>query len=144
MFRQCQLSRESCFLLSCLSYHLQSESIVFFLYSRAARVISQISQSRQRTLTLTLDNWLGYFRALLVFFRGFLVVFFFSFRSRKSVTPLLGNLRNFGVFILAKCRGSSNKLNTYFLRSLDSSLFICRWIFNRRKKEGCKVWKGKK
>ena len=52
-------------------------------------------------------------------FRGFLVVLFLSFCSRKSVTPLLGNLSNFKVFILAKCCGSYNKFNTYFLRSFS-------------------------
>ena len=38
-----------------------SPRFVFFWYSRATRVISQISQSRQRTLTLTLENWRGHF-----------------------------------------------------------------------------------
>ena len=38
-----------------------SSPLVFFLYSRAERVISQISQSRQRTLTLILENRRGYF-----------------------------------------------------------------------------------
>ena len=44
---------------------------------------------------------------------------FLSFRSRKFVIPSLGNLRSFGAFISAKCCGSFNKFNTYFLRSLD-------------------------
>ena len=50
---------------------------------------------------------------------GGLSVVIFSFRSRKFVTPLLGNLRNFGVFISAELRVSLNKFNTYFLRSME-------------------------
>ena len=52
---------------------------------------------------------------------------FLSFRS--FVTPLLASLWSFGVFILAKCCGSLNKFNTYFLRSLDFSLFFRKWTF---------------
>ena len=52
-----------------------------------------------------------------------------SFRSRKFVTPLFGILRRFGVFILAKYCGSFKKFDTYFLQSLDSSLFFRGWIF---------------
>ena len=37
-------------------------------------------------------------------------------RSRKFVTPLFRILGSFGVFISAKCCGSFNKLNIYFLR----------------------------
>ena len=44
---------------------------VFFSYSRASHMISQISQSRQRTLTLTLENWRGHFRLLLFVPRSF-------------------------------------------------------------------------
>ena len=69
------------------------------------------------------------FGVLLVCFRGVLVICFLSFRALKSVTPLFGNLRSFGVFILAKRGGLFNKFNTYFLRSLDSSLFFRNWIF---------------
>ena len=66
----------------------------------------------------------------------------YSSRTRPSLTPsswmiadfLLGNLRNFGVFISAELRVSLNKFNKYFLRSLDSHLFIRRWIFNRKKR----------
>ena len=54
---------------------------------------------------------------------------FLNFRSRKYVTSLFGILKNFGVFISAKCCGSLNKFNTYFLRSLDSSLFFRKRIF---------------
>ena len=36
-------------------------TFVFLLYSRAARVISQTSQSCQRNLALTLENWRGHF-----------------------------------------------------------------------------------
>ena len=36
--------------------------------------------------------------------------------------------RSFRVFILAKCYGSFNKFNTYFLWSLDSSLFFFKLI----------------
>ena len=36
-------------------------------------------------------------------------------------TPLLLNL--------AKCGGSFNKFNTYFLRSFDFSLFFRKWTF---------------
>ena len=39
-----------------LQFFSSSLPFVFFFYSRAARVISQISQSRQRALTLTLEN----------------------------------------------------------------------------------------
>ena len=69
------------------------------------------------------------FRILLVCFRGVLVIFFLSFRSRKSVTLLFGILGSFGVFILAKRGGLFNKFNTYFLQSLDSNLFFRNWIF---------------
>ena len=69
------------------------------------------------------------FRILLVCFRGVLVIFFLSFRSRKSVTLLFGILRSFGIFILAKRGGLFNKFNTYFPRSLDSNLFFRNWIF---------------
>ena len=48
---------------------------------------------------------------------------------RKFVIPLFGKLRIFGVFILAKCCGSFTKYDTYFLRSLDFSLFFSKWIF---------------
>ena len=44
-------------------------------------------------------------------------------------------LRSFGVFILVKCCGSFNKFNTYFLRSLDSSLFFRLRIFTLSVKE---------
>ena len=44
-------------------------TFVFLLYSRAARVISQTSQSCQRNLALTLENWRGHFsRTLSLFF----------------------------------------------------------------------------
>ena len=66
---------------------------------------------------------------------------FLSFRSLKFVTPLLANLRSFGVFILARCCGSLNKFNTYFLRSSDSSLFFRKLIFYKKtpsaKTESC-------
>ena len=48
---------------------------------------------------------------------------------RKFVIPLFGKLRIFGVFILAKCCGSFTKSDTYFLRSLDLSLFLSKLIF---------------
>ena len=69
------------------------------------------------------------FRVLLVLFSRSFNQLFLSFRSRKFVTPLFGILRSYGIFILAKCCGSFNKFNTYFLRSLDSSLFFRKWIF---------------
>ena len=66
---------------------------------------------------------------------------FLSFRSLKFVTPLLANLRSFGVFILARCCGSLNKFNTYFLRSSDSSLFFRKLFFYKKtpsaKTESC-------
>ena len=66
---------------------------------------------------------------------------FLSFRSLKFVTPLLANLRSFGVFILARCCGSWKKFNTYFLRSSDSSLFSRKLIFYKKtpsaKTESC-------
>ena len=61
------------------------------------------------------------FLVLFVGLRGVLVVL--SFRSRKFVTPLFGILR-VGFFILVDCCGSIYKFNTYFLRSLDASLFF--------------------
>ena len=51
-----------------------------------------------------------------------------SVRSRKFVTPLFEILRSFEVFISAKRCGSFNKFNTYFLRSLDRSLFFRKRI----------------
>ena len=75
---------------------------------------SQISQSRQRTLTLTLGNRRRHFSRTFSLFSRSSRNFFLSFRSRKSVTPLFGILRNFGVFILAKRGGLFNKFNTYF------------------------------
>ena len=68
-----------------------------------------------------------FFRVLFVFAEFSL--FFLSFRSRKFVTPLFGILRRFGVFILAKYCGSFKKFDTYFLQSLESSLFFRGWIF---------------
>ena len=62
---------------------------------------------------------------------GVQLIFFFGFRSRKFVTPLFVILRSFEIFILAKCCGSFNKFNTYFLWSLVSSLFFHKLIFNR-------------
>ena len=38
--------------------------------------------------------------------------------------PLFGILKSFWVFVLAKCWYSFNKFNTYFLRSLNFSLFF--------------------
>ena len=49
---------------------------------------------------------------------------FLGFRSRKFVTPLFEILRSFGDFISAKCCGSLNKFKTYFLGTLESSLFF--------------------
>ena len=54
---------------------------------------------------------------------------FKSFHSHKLVTPLFEILRSFGVFILAEFWGPLNKLNKYFLQSVDSSLFFRNWIF---------------
>ena len=110
-----------------LNFKLQffSSPLVFFLYSRAARVVSQISQSRRRSLTLTLENWRGHFsRTVSLFSRSFGKLFT-SFRSHKFVIILFVILRSFGVFISAKCCGSFNK----FFRSLDSSFFFRKWIF---------------
>ena len=52
-----------------------------------------------------------------------------SFRWRKFFILWLRILRSCGVFISAKFCGSFNKFNTYFLRSLDSTLFFRKWIF---------------
>ena len=54
-----------------------------------------------------------------------------SFCWLKFFTPMFRILRRFGVFTLAKCYGSftCNRFNTYFLRSLDSSLFSRKWVF---------------
>ena len=49
---------------------------------------------------------------------------FLSFRSSKFGTPLFAIKKSFGVSILAKCCGSFNTFNTYFLRNLDSRLFF--------------------
>ena len=105
-FRHCQLSRESRFLLFYFSYLLQSE--------------------RKYRKSLSFLNFKQFFFAF--FFLLFSVYF-------KFVTLLLRNVRNFGVFISAKRCGLFNKLNTYFLRSLDSSLFI-RNGFLKEMKEG--------
>ena len=96
---------------------------VLFSYSRAARVISQISQSLQ------LQSWHwktgeDIFRLLFILFRGVLVSCFLNIRLHKIVTLLFEILWSFGVLILAKCCGSFNKCNTYFLRRLDLSLFF--------------------
>ena len=88
-------------------------------------MVSQISQSRRRSLTLTLENWCGHFsRTVSLFSRSFGKLFT-SFRSHKFVIILFVILRSFGVFISAKCCGSFNK----FFRSLDSSFFFRKWIF---------------
>ena len=63
-------------------------------------------------------------RTFRLFSRNLSICMFLSFRTRKFVTPLFGILRSLGVFILAKCCGSFNKFSTYFLQSLDSSLFF--------------------
>ena len=62
-------------------------------------------------------------------FRGVLVSCFLSFLLHKIVTLLFEILWSFGVLILAKCCGSFNKCNTYFLRRLDLSLFFRKYIF---------------
>ena len=94
------------------------------------RVISQISQSRQRTLTLTMEKLTDIFLVLLVFFsRGFTKFFFVSFCSRKFVSLLIGILRSFGVFVLAKSCGLFNKFIHIFYGGLESSLFFLKWIF---------------
>ena len=105
---------------------LQRSSDVLFLYSRTGSEISQFCQSSQRTLTFNLR---GYFCVLLlhVFIELFLVIL--SFGSSKFVTPVFIILRSFGVFIVVKCCGSCDKLNTYFLRCFDSNLFFREWIF---------------
>ena len=93
-------------------------------------MISQTSQSCQRNLALTLENWRGHFsRTLSLCFAEFYL--FLSCRLRKFVTSLLGYLGSFGVFILAKFCGSFNKFNTYFLRSLDSNLFFVNGFFTK-------------
>ena len=48
---------------------------VFFLCSHAPRLISKISQSRQSTLTLTLENWRGHFSLTFRLFSRSLSVF---------------------------------------------------------------------
>ena len=58
------------------------------------------------------------FRVLLVCFRGVLVSCFWAFVPVNLFLLCL----EFGIFILAKCCCSFNKFNTYFPRSLDSSL----------------------
>ena len=63
-------------------------------------------------------------RTFRLFSRNLSICMFFSFRSRKFVPPLFRILRSLGVFISAKCCGSFNKFSTYFLQSLDSSLFF--------------------
>ena len=63
------------------------------------------------------------FRVLLVFFsRGFTQLFFVSFCSHEFVSLLIGILRSFGVFILAKSCGLFNKFMHIFygVRSLVS------------------------
>ena len=94
-----------------------SSPFVFFLYLRAARVIFQEISSRQRTPTLTLENWRTHFSRAFSLLSRSLSYLLLSFRSRKFVTPLIGNLRSFGVFSLAKCCGSFNRFKIYFLRS---------------------------
>ena len=47
----------------------------------------------------------------------------------KFVTPLFEILRSFGVFISAKCCGSFNKFNTFFLWSLDLASFFVNGFF---------------
>ena len=88
-----------------------STPFAFFLYSRMVRVISQISQSRQRTLTLTMEKltWTFFVYFQFFFSRGFTQLFFVSFCSHKFVSFLIGILRSFGVFILAKSCGLFNK-----------------------------------
>ena len=54
-----------------------------------------------------------------------------SFLWRKFVILWLRILRRFGPFISAKFCGSFNKFNTYFLRSLDSTLFFRKMDFSR-------------
>ena len=80
-------------------------------------------------LDIEKQTW-KFLRTFRLFSRNLGICMFLSFRSRKFVTPLFGILRSLGVFILAKCCGSFNKFSTYFLQSLDSSLFFFRkWIY---------------
>ena len=103
----------------------------FFISVRAVHVISQISQSHHRTLTLTLENWRGHFS------RTFLVCFYwvklvlFELSLAQICYPFVWNLN-----ILEKYCGSFKKFNTYFLRSLVSSLFFCKLDFL----QGCPVY----
>ena len=93
-----------------------SPSFVFFLYSQAARVISQISQSHHRTLTLTLENWRGHFPRTFSLFSWSFSLLFLSFRSRKFVTPLFRSFKKFRSFYFSQMFGSFNKFNKYILR----------------------------
>ena len=72
----------------------------------------------------------GHFSCTFSFFlRGFTEFFFVSFCSRKFVSLLIGILRSFGVFVLAKSCGLFNKFIHIFYGGLESSLFFLKWIF---------------
>ena len=112
--------------LSSLNFKWQffssSSPFAFFLYSRAVRVISQISQSHQRTLTLTMEKLTWSFSCTFSFFSRILLTFcYFS--------PLIGILRSFGVFILAKSCGLFNKFIHIFYGVLSLVSFFLKWIF---------------
>ena len=103
----------------------------FFLYSRAAHVISKICQSHQITLisTLKIDVWRGHLGFLCclffgVFFRYFLAVF------HANVSPLCSEILEVSELLLEPNVMVNLKSSVYiFLRSLESSLIFRKLIF---------------
>ena len=72
------------------------------------------------------DSFFAYFSCL--FSRSFSKLFL-SFRWRKFFYPLVENFKKFRCFYFSQILWFIQQVNTYFLRSLDFTLFFRKWIF---------------
>lgn len=116
--------------LSCLNFKLQFSSSSPRLYSRMVRVILQSSQSHQGTLTLTLKIGVDIFLAYLSLFVSTELVVFLVFVQADLLSLSFGIIGGFAGFINRNVVVILTHIsfNTYFLRSLDSSLLFRYYV----------------